>query len=317
MIQDITPRTNCIICNNETTATNPFSDEHLIPEFLGGGLELKQCICKNCNSRMGADFEGRLSNSFLITSFRHTHNIKGKANILKSPFQGVYNLPDGTKFRVTHNHTLEALTSTIEGPDNNLRVVTDQKNTQDLESVIKKKIHRKTKYDPHKKDLSETINNIISSATHTTIENPEITINIDIDLNDFDLLFTKITFEAQFYFLGDHFLSSKDSAQMATALQTCKMSPEIKIDMPLPEENILNSIFDSDFHWIHKQNKIIFIKIHPFSGIVYLNDSNIENIPRTLKFCYKTQSYEEVNIYNQLAREMRNKRLEELFNKVP
>lgn len=54
----------CIFCKNEITESN-LSVEHIIPKFLGGTYVLNN-VCKKCNSEMGTDFEGELSNSPII-----------------------------------------------------------------------------------------------------------------------------------------------------------------------------------------------------------------------------------------------------------
>lgn len=54
----------CIFCKNEITESN-LSVEHIIPRFLGGTYVLNN-VCKKCNSEMGTDFEGELSNNPII-----------------------------------------------------------------------------------------------------------------------------------------------------------------------------------------------------------------------------------------------------------
>ena len=54
----------CIFCKNEITESN-LSVEHIIPRFLGGTYVLNN-VCKKCNSEMGTDFEGELSNNTII-----------------------------------------------------------------------------------------------------------------------------------------------------------------------------------------------------------------------------------------------------------
>lgn len=58
---------SCIICigENPITEDNPLTDEHIIPEFIGGSL-VKKNVCKTCNSKMGTGFEGALANKSRI-----------------------------------------------------------------------------------------------------------------------------------------------------------------------------------------------------------------------------------------------------------
>ena len=66
----------CIICTLEKKLT----DEHIIPEFMGGGLVVKN-VCKECNSKMGSGFEGRISNNFIYQSARTINKIEGKSSL--------------------------------------------------------------------------------------------------------------------------------------------------------------------------------------------------------------------------------------------
>ena len=72
----------CIICKLEKELT----DEHIVPEFMGGGLVVRN-VCGECNSKMGKGFEGRLSNNFIYKGARFFNDIKGKSGI-PFPFDG-------------------------------------------------------------------------------------------------------------------------------------------------------------------------------------------------------------------------------------
>ncbi|MCU4314881.1 HNH endonuclease [Acinetobacter bereziniae] len=95
----------CIICLKEESDINPLTDEHVIPEFMGGTFYLKN-VCKGCNSKMGASFEGRLSNHIIFIFNREDNNIVGKTKYTKNPLAGAYIADDGTKYLLDHNSNL-------------------------------------------------------------------------------------------------------------------------------------------------------------------------------------------------------------------
>lgn len=47
--------TKCIICmasNDENNKNKKLTDEHIVPEFIGGQIVVKN-VCKECNSTLG------------------------------------------------------------------------------------------------------------------------------------------------------------------------------------------------------------------------------------------------------------------------
>lgn len=64
---------NCLICGVLLNAANQ-SEEHIIPNALGGTLTSTKLICKQCNSSFGSDCDASLANDFKL--FANFLNIK-------------------------------------------------------------------------------------------------------------------------------------------------------------------------------------------------------------------------------------------------
>ncbi len=80
----------CIICWKETSA---MSDEHVIPEALGGYYHIR-CVCRDCNSRLGSHVDSMLVNHTFAKFGRYLENISGKSKKLPNPFSGTHALDD-------------------------------------------------------------------------------------------------------------------------------------------------------------------------------------------------------------------------------
>ena len=50
----------CYACGKEITPSNR-SDEHIIPNAIGGRLKSKSLLCKQCNSDFGDSIDSELS----------------------------------------------------------------------------------------------------------------------------------------------------------------------------------------------------------------------------------------------------------------
>lgn len=63
----------CILCKQ----TSPLTMEHIIPDALEGKL-IFNCLCKDCNSKLGEKVDSQLINYGPIKVIRATHGITGK-----------------------------------------------------------------------------------------------------------------------------------------------------------------------------------------------------------------------------------------------
>lgn len=56
---------HCYVCKDEITSTNQ-SDEHIIPNAIGGRLKSQKLLCKPCNSKFGEEGDAKLAKQYLF-----------------------------------------------------------------------------------------------------------------------------------------------------------------------------------------------------------------------------------------------------------
>jgi hypothetical protein len=76
----------CIICRLEKDASE-FSDEHVIPDSLGGYYHI-YTVCRPCNSSLGDAVDAPLVNHKLSELYRFVERMPGKSGAIPNPFAG-------------------------------------------------------------------------------------------------------------------------------------------------------------------------------------------------------------------------------------
>lgn len=66
----------CIFCKEEISEDKR-SREHIIPKFLGGKKVIHN-ICKDCNNKLGEDFESKLGNNELFNFICAFYRVKSR-----------------------------------------------------------------------------------------------------------------------------------------------------------------------------------------------------------------------------------------------
>jgi HNH endonuclease len=61
------PGSNCVICNGPISTEND-SREHVLPEAIGGRLQVKGFVCRRCNSDAGRTWDAKLTSQLLPLS---------------------------------------------------------------------------------------------------------------------------------------------------------------------------------------------------------------------------------------------------------
>ena len=226
----------CIIClrtPNEFDKNSKLTIEHIVPEFIGGKLTVKN-VCKACNSRLGGMLEGPLSKNFLFKCYSYFNGTKGKKNKLANPLAGTYSHPQGD-IRFNDDFSIFKLPSYhfYEKNDGGLgfKVLVDIKDRNKIEDEVYKAITRLAarKGQTIKPDrLREQLKKIHSLAEENIniIEQPEIEVSLSIDFNMFALLAIKVAYEFIAYYFGN-MVFNKEYDKFRESLYNCSLDPSI------------------------------------------------------------------------------------------
>ena len=282
--------TKCIIClspHDETDNDKILTDEHIVPEFIGGKIVVKN-VCKECNSTLGHSLEGPLSKNIYFRMYGYNNGIKGKKNKLTNPLSGLYTY-QGVRFRFEDDFTLYQLPVidpqlTADGGFK-LGVSIDKKDLKTIESEIFKAVSRKIKKSGRilKEDkLREDIKKVIETSKDNVqvLNQPEINVSFSLDYDQIALLALKIIYELVAWTSGEDFISSNEFDLIRLSLRKLKLNKKIKyrnddfykIFKKLNDENPYHKIEDFSFiDEVFKNNRTIVFFISGGCSVRLLN----------------------------------------------
>ena len=299
---------SCIIClgENPITKKNPMTDEHIIPEFIGGGLIVKN-VCKICNGRMGHSFEGRLSKSLLFSLPRYSNSIRGKSETIPNPFSGTYNDENDSslKYRILNDQSVEIIPN-IEiyeaNGNTSFKVLFDADRMDKFEVDLKKKISRyfqfkgEDAFDSKVDNMASAIINNVQKFNFNTIR-LEFKQSVTINFDDYSLLAVKIAYEMSVYHFGSEYLRSRQSSLLRTTLNTAELSPEINGAGSIDDE-FLKTFFNEKYHWVAFLGSACVISLFGMLWVIrVLEKSNIpiEN-SSVYRFCYLSGKVDKITL---------------------
>jgi hypothetical protein len=222
----------CIFCSEESQST----DEHVVPEFAGGSLIIKD-VCKTCNSKMGSDFEGPISRSIIFRLPRHFYGIQGKSNELINAFPNMGNAEDGSKVKVDSQFKpylvpqIEEERIDSDSVKINLRI--DSSDKDNIPKIIEAKIRRTARKEWPNMSKAEVDLLVKQSLEALPQEykiysyNPLIGYRERIDINHLTLLMMKIAFEIAFHHHGPEILHDKSNIALRDAVRFCDVKSKI------------------------------------------------------------------------------------------
>nr|QWL74151.1 HNH endonuclease [Aeromonas hydrophila] len=247
---------NCIICldKNPITKDNPLTDEHIVPEFIGGTLTAKN-VCKICNSKFGHGFEGRLSNSFTFKLSKQVYDIAGKSKRTTSAFSGLYDHPSLGKVRVNDDNniiTVPVVDIFEEDGKLDIRLKIDKQDQHKARGIIAKKLQRF--YAEKGKDYSEkqcfhVAGKVLENAKKETfITQPTLSGSFTIDIKDNLLLHLKISYELLVYHFGHHYIYDSVATNIRESLFEQELKQELSFNFT--KNRVLEHLLDKDNVWV-------------------------------------------------------------------
>ncbi|WP_157798229.1 HNH endonuclease [Aeromonas cavernicola] len=271
---------NCIICldKNPITADNPLTDEHIVPEFIGGTLTAKN-VCKICNSKFGHGFEGRLSNSFIFKISKQVYNISGKSKKTTSAFSGLYDHPSLGKIRVNDDNRVITLPSIDileddDGLDITLKI--DKQDQHKAKSILAKKLQRV--YAEKGKNYSDAqcshaAGKILENAEKETfVTQPTLSGSFTVNRKDTLLLHLKISYELLVYHFGHNYIYDSVASNISESLFEQELKQELSFNFI--ENKVLEHLLDKDNVWVVISGNICNVMVFGFLSSLKFTETN-------------------------------------------
>ncbi|MEJ3599190.1 HNH endonuclease [Vibrio vulnificus] len=293
--------TTCIIClgEKEISKSNPLSVEHIIPEFVGGTLTVKN-VCKSCNSAMGDGFEGKLANSFEFKVPRYFYGLAGKNKNVPNPFIGNFENEQIGRFSVKND--LSIITTpqlTFNASENGVEfeIKVDKSEVHKAREMLAIKLKRYLKSQGKvisNEKLLELVELLLSNAKihHSKVEKPQVKTSAVMNVNHHYLLYIKIAYELAVFHFGNDYLTDPKASALRQALRSQKIDSSIEIF--IPEKSDFGIEYDEDFHWVIFYQGSCFISIFGMLLAVKFSDVHFaENSSKVLvyKFDFKNGNY--------------------------
>lgn len=216
----------CIFCTKESQAT----DEHVIPEFSGGSLVIKE-VCKACNDKMGSDFEGPLANSIFFRLARSHYGIQGKSEFPINPFPHDGLTENGQKIKMRGKgelYSVAKIEENLQDPEKiELKLIVDEVDKNKIPEIFESKLRRTAKKHWPDMPLSEIdtlVNKLLNALPENfavqTIQNPVIGYTENFNLSHLNFLMMKIAYEIAFHHHGPKINSDSYYQQLRDAIYT-------------------------------------------------------------------------------------------------
>ena len=179
----------CIICRRNRVE---FSDEHVIPDSLGGYYHI-YTVCKNCNSNLGSYVDEPLINHKFMEFQRFLNEIRGKKGKIPNPFDGTHHYKDNPDLKVKlladsggqlKPYIIPNIPE-VKSINENFSIVLDKADEKNIEDILTKICNRNGI--PREK--------VAINKRESVEENNYIEISWSIDLEKFKIGLLKIAYE--------------------------------------------------------------------------------------------------------------------------
>lgn len=218
-------KTHCIICHSDNVEA---SDEHVIPEALGGAFHIFN-VCKTCNSILGTKVDIKLVDHLLMRICRENNKLSGKTGKLPSFLCDQIVHPktdDNTKMKFYYDENNELKLKYLTNTENNFSedgtgsfsITVDYSEKDKIYEILNKK---KSKLE--KKGLQI---NVSEPQVHTQ-KGIEIQGNLTIDFAQFKIGLLKIAYES-LCFLYPEYENDQNGKNISKILLNAKYEEAIE-----------------------------------------------------------------------------------------
>lgn len=263
----------CIFCG----LNKPLTLEHIIPEAIGGRITTRS-VCTDCNSEMGAGFEGSALKSILLDGPRYAHGISGKTGSPKHPFAKVGKYEDGSLVRLNERmepYLIPKISDEVKEDGTTVISITlDKSDEKNAELIIRKKlgrIYRKQHPDISDSDLEDLLTKAtdaaMKSASYGSID-ASVKMKTASDIRGLRLLFLKIAYEISFYHFGDDYLADPMATKLCQCINTRSACEDIHGQVPVNDPERFYFAARKDCHSIILLGSACIIRLFDLVGMV-------------------------------------------------
>jgi len=211
----------CIFCLLENPIEE-FTSEHVFPEAIGGSLVLKDCVCKACNSFLGSNIDIHLTDHYIIQLHRFIYRLPGKSGKIPNPFEnGTLTVNNEQKIKYIFDEkgnpkelylTPSILKTKIGSDSTKVSISIDKKDIHKLPEMLSKIIKRSGS----KKEINT--DELLSQLKVEEIKNPQIRVDAEVDIVNYQKAILKIAYELAYYWLGASYIEDPSARLIRTAI---------------------------------------------------------------------------------------------------
>lgn len=198
----------CIICNIDKEEKE-FNKEHIIPDALGNKSLYFYEVCKECNAKLGRNIDCYLTESFPMKLIRHGLKLKSQNDVIPNPFK------EGRdkKGRIvrTDGNLKPSIGNVVKEEEGILTV--EAATVEEAKSIIRKKLRRKGYGTEEIESMIETSN------SRSEVFQPDMSMEVMVDLGKLELAIVKIAYEYGVLKLGTSFYQDKQAEKIRTILK--------------------------------------------------------------------------------------------------
>lgn len=229
----------CVYCNEDHQATEKFSDEHIIPEALGGMKPFAIRTCETSNNTVGNKVDKPFINMFPVNADRFFLNLASHRGMPTLDFSGT-TVIDGNERKIQSTvkdgekvlRLTNAVIKTTQETDREL--ITISADPQQAKQILLGKLEAATKqgkamtHQDGAPVTPESIDRLIAEQS-VAVAQPSILLKLQLSGYDAVRFFCKVALATGFYIAGEPFGRSV----VADKLRTIMRSEEIE-ELPLP-----------------------------------------------------------------------------------
>lgn len=225
----------CVYCNLDHNKDVKFSDEHIVPQSLGGPKEFQIRTCEASNNRLGNKVDQPFINLFPVNADRFFRDIKshrgmptldlsGRAYVDGNEVPILYTITEGVK---TFKLAKPTVTKTS-GVDHDYHEISGD--PEDVKRILLGKLaaaakdHKTVTYKDGTPVTPESIDRLVQEQS-VTIGNPSVLIELDLDAAVMDRFFCKVALAAAYREFKIDFGTSEIAARLRSCMEADEIEP--------------------------------------------------------------------------------------------